>query len=69
MPESKSLPFQYTAGPAGELRVTTADGVVHLLNVGLMVFSVTDNGAKNPDGSPQFEVRASIQFDRPKAQP
>jgi len=63
-PDTKSLQFQYTAGPAGLLRVTASDGTVHDLRVGLIVFNVSETGEKNEEGAPQFEIRASVQFDR-----
>lgn len=62
--DPKSLEFQYTAGLPGRLRVTTSDGTVHELRVGLVVFNVAETGERNEDGAPQFEVRAAVQFDR-----
>ncbi len=64
MPDAKTLPFEYLAGPAGVLRITTSDGVVHEVGVGLTVFSVFDSGLVNADGTPQFEIRVGVQFDR-----
>lgn len=64
MPESKPVQFSFAAGPAGELRVTASNGKVYRLLVGTTIFSVTENGLLNADGTPQFEVRAGIQFDK-----
>jgi hypothetical protein len=63
MSEAKTVPFEYTAGPAGVLRVTASDGAPYEIRLAVAVFEVLDTGTKNPDGTALFEVRANVTLD------